>query len=273
MNIRRAFTLIELLVVIAIIAILAAILFPVFAQAKEAGKKTVCISQSKQLALAFQMYATDSDDRIPIYQYTGTCPWPNVCGTGLATLGFTYWLQPYSRSNLYTQCPSAKKVARENQTGNRLWHEGRMGYGVAYPLGESGEANGVSWGPNLLALNRFANPAERLLALEGVPDGPSSKPIYDSFGGYMNYVTTPFSLTNYGFGSTNPATWHMRPQTRHAKKTVVLYMDSHVGVKSFNQVYPVEEEFCAGSNGTACSTIAIPTSAEKPELWKLWGLE
>ncbi|RYG35675.1 DUF1559 domain-containing protein [bacterium] len=59
---KRAFTLIELLVVIAIIAILAAILFPVFAQAKEAAKKTVCISNSKQIALAMMMYATDSDD-------------------------------------------------------------------------------------------------------------------------------------------------------------------------------------------------------------------
>ncbi len=59
---RLGFTLIELLVVIAIIAILAAILFPVFAQAKTAAKKTVAISNMKQLALAVQMYAGDYDD-------------------------------------------------------------------------------------------------------------------------------------------------------------------------------------------------------------------
>jgi len=59
---RRAFTLIELLVVIAIIAILAAILFPVFAQAKEAAKKTQSISNAKQLLLASQMYLDDFDD-------------------------------------------------------------------------------------------------------------------------------------------------------------------------------------------------------------------
>ena len=59
---RRAFTLIELLVVIAIIAILAAILFPVFAQAKVAAKKTQAISNMKQMALASQMYAIDYDD-------------------------------------------------------------------------------------------------------------------------------------------------------------------------------------------------------------------
>ncbi|MER3496610.1 MAG: hypothetical protein C4320_07440, partial [Armatimonadota bacterium] len=59
---RRGFTLIELLVVIAIIAILAAILFPVFAQAKEAAKKTQCLSSLKQLNSAMILYAGDSDD-------------------------------------------------------------------------------------------------------------------------------------------------------------------------------------------------------------------
>jgi prepilin-type N-terminal cleavage/methylation domain-containing protein/prepilin-type processing-associated H-X9-DG protein len=62
---RRAFTLIELLVVIAIIAILAAILFPVFAQAKQAAKKTVDLSNMKQIGLAFTMYAGDNDDTAP----------------------------------------------------------------------------------------------------------------------------------------------------------------------------------------------------------------
>src|SRR5687767_14347260 len=62
---RKAFTLIELLVVIAIIAILAAILFPVFARAKEAAKKSSCLSNLKQIALGFNMYVTDFDDRMP----------------------------------------------------------------------------------------------------------------------------------------------------------------------------------------------------------------
>jgi prepilin-type N-terminal cleavage/methylation domain-containing protein len=66
LKITKAFTLIELLVVIAIIAILAAILFPVFAQAKAAAKKTACLSNVKQLALATYMYANDFDDMDPI---------------------------------------------------------------------------------------------------------------------------------------------------------------------------------------------------------------
>ncbi|MBS1700547.1 MAG: DUF1559 domain-containing protein [Armatimonadetes bacterium] len=69
--IRRAFTLIELLVVIAIIAILAAILFPVFAQAKEAAKKTACLSNLKNIGLAMTIYEGDFDDGFPNTNVTG----------------------------------------------------------------------------------------------------------------------------------------------------------------------------------------------------------
>jgi prepilin-type N-terminal cleavage/methylation domain-containing protein/prepilin-type processing-associated H-X9-DG protein len=69
---KRAFTLIELLVVIAIIAILAAILFPVFAQAKEAAKKTADLSNMKQHALSIPMYTADNDDVAPLWMYNGT---------------------------------------------------------------------------------------------------------------------------------------------------------------------------------------------------------
>ena len=65
MNMKRGFTLIELLVVIAIIAILAAILFPVFARAREAARKTVCISNLKQNILATLMYTQDYDETMP----------------------------------------------------------------------------------------------------------------------------------------------------------------------------------------------------------------
>ncbi|MFW5697073.1 MAG: prepilin-type N-terminal cleavage/methylation domain-containing protein [Fimbriimonadaceae bacterium] len=69
MSKRKAFTLIELLVVIAIIAILAAILFPVFAQAKAAAKTTATISNQKQQALAMLMYSNDYNDITPAYEY------------------------------------------------------------------------------------------------------------------------------------------------------------------------------------------------------------
>ncbi len=83
-NNRRGFTLIELLVVIAIIAILAAILFPVFAQAKEAAKKTSCLSNLKQVGLALMMYANDNDDMHAQAEYGGAGAGPHITWTTVA---------------------------------------------------------------------------------------------------------------------------------------------------------------------------------------------
>src|SRR5262245_44722888 len=68
-SVRGGFTLIELLVLIAIIAILAAILFPVFAQARDKARQTVSISNLKQLGLAFSMYVQDYDETLPPLYY------------------------------------------------------------------------------------------------------------------------------------------------------------------------------------------------------------
>jgi len=85
MNAKKAFTLIELLVVIAIIAILAAILFPVFAQAKEAAKKTSCLSNEKQVSLGILMYQNDYDDYYPY----GTMAWAFFYGQAQGSAN--YW--------------------------------------------------------------------------------------------------------------------------------------------------------------------------------------
>jgi len=89
MRSRRAFTLIELLVVIAIIAILAAILFPVFAQARARARAISCTSNLKQIGTATSMYVQDYDETYP-------CGWGNTPGG--AYDGFMVWrvvLQPY----------------------------------------------------------------------------------------------------------------------------------------------------------------------------------
>ncbi len=91
----RGFTLIELLVVIAIIAILAAILLPVFARARENARRSSCLSNTKQLGLAALQYTQDYDERLPVSIDTAA---PQ-----------TYWfqqIQPYLKSNQVLFCPS-----------------------------------------------------------------------------------------------------------------------------------------------------------------------
>jgi len=91
---KRGFTLIELLVVIAIIAILAAILFPVFAQARESARKTTCLSNAKQLALSHLMYAQDYDEQLATSWSEG---FPGE---------FSWAVQPYMKSISILLCPS-----------------------------------------------------------------------------------------------------------------------------------------------------------------------
>jgi prepilin-type N-terminal cleavage/methylation domain-containing protein/prepilin-type processing-associated H-X9-DG protein len=101
---KRGFTLIELLVVIAIIAILAGILFPVFAQAREKARATACLSNCKQIGLAFMQYTIDYDDHTISYDKR-TIP-GGLDGTGYKT--FWYLLvQPYVKSWNVFICPDA----------------------------------------------------------------------------------------------------------------------------------------------------------------------
>src|SRR5689334_19194792 len=113
---RRAFTLIELLVVIAIIAILAAILFPVFAQAREKARTASCLSNIKQVALSWQMYLQDYDETmVPAFVYDGTAP------NGITQVWWPKLQDPYVKSWAIYHCPSAPDPSAIFGGGPNAW--------------------------------------------------------------------------------------------------------------------------------------------------------
>jgi prepilin-type N-terminal cleavage/methylation domain-containing protein len=187
MRVRRAgFTLIELLVVIAIIGILAAMVFPVFARARESARKAVCLSNVKNIALAIQMYLADNNDVLPpdehrqeVFDYFNTYPggagddaWDPEeeanCWFATEANPYIRWpvvLDEYTKNRDVWQCPSARIEGYALFiSGNPDWlghlraHEGSWGEATdicpfaAYPNGWGGAVtdslsqNVMSWG-------------------------------------------------------------------------------------------------------------------------------
>jgi prepilin-type N-terminal cleavage/methylation domain-containing protein/prepilin-type processing-associated H-X9-DG protein len=149
---RSGFTLIELLVVIAIIAILAAILFPVFARAREKARQTSCLSNLKQIALAEQMYEQDYDERTASY---------SSHPAQAATYSYREMLEPYLNNNQVAQCPShdvstatgwsygpnITAVTSNGSTGHNYFYCFRKIATIPYPA-EAGmfmDTNGSYW--------------------------------------------------------------------------------------------------------------------------------
>lgn len=108
---RRAFTLIELLVVIAIIAILASILFPVFSRARENARRTVCLSNLKQINMSLMQYTQDNNEAYPLVSY----PTPAD--------SWTISMQPYLKSTQILVCPDDDSTAtpRPSSYGFNAW--------------------------------------------------------------------------------------------------------------------------------------------------------
>ncbi len=159
MHRRRGFTLIELLVVIAIIAILAAILFPVFAQAREKGRQTQCVSNMKQIGTALMMYTQDYDETYPFgYQYHGTY---NASGACTASNHLLEWWQdlarPYVKNEMVYQCPS--------RSPHITWGSLRVP-GMPSPLVKDYTANGI--------FNFWPAGSERYLPRQRGGKGPMS---------------------------------------------------------------------------------------------------
>ena len=279
---RRAFTLIELLVVIAIIAILAAILFPVFAQARAKARQTACISNLKQIGTATLMYAQDYDETMVPGEMDIPCPKElgdqGICATGVTnTFSYLYFAQAYTKNNLFSRCPDAKELTAGSS--KKLDYEGRVGYGMAWPV--PGRAVVATDPPNtktivgqFQALSSFKSPASHVLVMDCVPDGSTSKPLqYDPSGIYQPRTNTPFDVNVY-FPSSLPQAFHSRPQGRHNGLVSTLFCDGHVKATPFDVLYPMKEDICKAGNGQACNTTAIARTlgnSANDKLWEMWG--
>lgn len=152
---RAGFTLIELLVVIAIIAILAAILFPVFAQAREKARQTSCLSNNRQYATATLMYVQDYDETMPFSAY--------LSGSCVATY---YWaVAPYVKNDQVTLCPSEPQAMQlQALVGAPCANTPPYtSYSVNSAVFQNGFFPGVT-GVNLAQINR---PAETAMSYDG----------------------------------------------------------------------------------------------------------
>jgi len=207
---KDGFTLIELLVVIAIIAILAAMLFPVFAQARAKAHQTTCLSNVRQLALAFLMYAQDYDEMMPpAYYYMNG--WNEEHGwdfyvdwaNGTHSLGL---IGPYTNNGQIAQCPTAQ--------GLNLW--GRPYSGYAYNASYVGGSPDEGLTP--AALGRIAHPSETVMLCDSaywnVPFGGG-----DPFVAATNYLRAPSDFMYAWIGPN--------VHFRHHGTANVAYCDGH----------------------------------------------
>jgi prepilin-type N-terminal cleavage/methylation domain-containing protein len=227
---RRGFTLIELLVVIAIIAILAAILFPVFAQAKEAAKKTVCISNHKQMSTATMLYMGDYDGYAPI-------------GVGYnqptRVISFVHDLtSPYRKNKELITCPTYPKRGNgadytgegTNYTGS-LFQYIRTRCSNCVPA-QTFRYNAYTWNNGVFGIALDPSPfgfARRYWPIsESVMQAPTDTIAYSD--GYLprryNSTETIGGWIDYWFK------WEIWP--RHTEGQAFSFMDGHVKYYKFN---------------------------------------
>jgi len=202
---RRGFTLIELLVVIAIIAILAAILFPVFARAREKARQTSCTSNLKQLSTAAMMYAQDYDET--------WVPWAVWDGTNMRNNWWAQCLEPYCKNTQLFACPS-KPSAWNNCACGAAEAPRPVAYGVNCGEGGQGGTQMPNWhGTMWQAMASLEKPSETIWIGDSdcVNLGPGH--LYDSTQGGTcpNYAMRHNDGTNFGFADGHVK--FMKPQS------------------------------------------------------------
>jgi prepilin-type N-terminal cleavage/methylation domain-containing protein/prepilin-type processing-associated H-X9-DG protein len=211
---ERGFTLIELLVVIAIIAILAAILFPVFARARENARKSTCQSNLKQLANGVTMYMQDYDEMVPrevSWTYSGSFPhWHDL-------------VFPYVKNAQVFDCPSANRSGLNVQPappGGTTWWSAnvpRSGYGINFFLCSYDPG---SWKGSPSKLAHVPRPAEAFIVADAAH--PNN---------LCWNVRNVIAFANECAIDCNPTRADVK-NTRHTEGSNIAFLDGHV--KFFN---------------------------------------
>lgn len=223
---NKGFTLIELLVVIAIIAILAAILFPVFAQAREAARKTSCLSNLRQIGTGAQMYSQDYDENV-INEWVHT----NYTGDPLEDYKqyWPYFIQPYLKNWQITVCPDASTENGPDWVTNPAGT--RMGASLCINDLMSG------WDNSPVKLSSFGAPANKVQFADtmALGTGPNWS---DSLAQFAKWKQNPddYSAIKHAgegayFHNEDRAHWegglvHV-PAPRHAQTCNVTFFDGH----------------------------------------------
>jgi prepilin-type N-terminal cleavage/methylation domain-containing protein/prepilin-type processing-associated H-X9-DG protein len=253
---ESAFTLIELLVVIAIIAILAAILFPVFAQARDKARQAMCQSNLKQMGTAFAMYASDYDGMFPSpggisFGRTIQSAWLLSSGTGLGRdIGGIY---PYvkqrgnaGQSNVWS-CPNALPgpdnaySPGQNYVMNdylRGCHPGEARYSLRDSVCGAAWADGIN--PDLMP----NPPAQVILLYESAQHATFHN---------VNRNGSPFF--NTGPSATLPLCMGM-PQNYHGRKSDFLFCDTHVKNLTPGATWAGADQPAFVSFNANCATLA-----------------